>query len=106
MVKITKMPVGQVNKIIEELFNRRSKFDSRGRIDTRQVFKAVRASYNADFCNLTEEEALETLRATINFIVYFGYLKFEKTEDGYVRFFLSFKDVIRNEHGKVIGVRW
>ena len=106
MVKITKLPVSQVNKIIEELFARRRKFDTRGLINTREVFKAVRASYSNSFCSLTEEEALETLKATINFIVYFGYLRFEKTEDGYFRFFITFKDVVRNEFGKVIGVRW
>lgn len=101
MLKITSLPVGQINIIIEELFARRSKLDSRGRIDTREVFKAVRASYN---CVGKLDE--DVLKGTINFMVYFGYLRFEKFEDGYIKFFLNFKDILRNEHGKVIGVRW
>lgn len=101
MLKIKSLPVSQVNIIIGELFARRSKFDSRGRIDTREVFKAVRASYS---CVGKLDE--NVLKGTINFMVYFGYLKFEKTEDSYIRFFLAFKDVVKNEHGKIIGVRW
>lgn len=99
MLKITSMPVGQVNRIIEELFNRRSKFDSRGRIDTRQVFKAIRASYS---CIGKLEE--DTLKGAINFMVACNYLRFEK-DGSYIRFFLNFSDVVK-ENGKVIGVRW
>ena len=100
-MKIKSLPVGQVNIILGELYARRRKFDTRGLIDGKEVFKAVRSSYNC-VGKMDEEE----LKATINFMVACEYLKCEKFDNGYVRFFLTFKDVVKNEHGKVIGVRW
>jgi hypothetical protein len=39
--------------------------------------------------------------------VYLGYLKYEIREhDNYYQFFVTFKDVVKDEHGTVIGVRW
>lgn len=100
MTKITKMPVGQVNVILGELYVRRRKFDTRGLIDTKEVFKAIRSSYNC-VGKMDEGE----LKATINFMVACGYLSF-KNRDGYLQFFVEFKGLVTNEHGKVIGVRW
>lgn len=95
-----KMPVAQINLIIKELFERRRRFDSRGLIDTKEVFKAVRATYSCT--GLLEEN---TLKGAINLMVKLGYLRFKK-EGSRLRFFLNFKDVVTDDNGKVIGVRW
>jgi hypothetical protein len=106
MAKLEKLRIAQINKILGELQKRKRKFDSRGLIPTKEVFAAVKSAYyfggKAD-----KDEVLLTLKGAINTMVYLGYLKYEIREhDNYYQFFVTFKDVVKDEHGTVIGVRW
>lgn len=90
----------QVNTIIEQLWNRKSRFDSRGLIDTKEVYRSVRAAYHVQ--GLMDDAVL---KGTINFMVACGYLRFERVGKNRLVFFVNFKDIVK-ENGRVIGVRW
>lgn len=98
---IKSLHISQVNTIIEQLWNRKSKFDSRGLIDVKEVYRAVRAAYHVQ--GLMDDAVL---KGTINFMVACGYLKFERVGRNGLVFFVNFKGVVRDENGRVIGVRW
>ena len=97
-----KLPIALINKLIGELDDRKSLFDSRGKIDTKQVYKAIYACVG-DGRSLIPEN---TMKGYINALVRLGYLRFERSEDGYIKFFVTFKDVVKDKNDTVIGVQW
>lgn len=92
-----KLPIALINKLLGELHSRRRRFDSRGLIDTKEVYRAVRASVYGE---LTDYD----IKKYINTMVVLGYITF-KNNGGHLQLFLTFKDVVIDDN-KVTGVRW
>ena len=88
------LSVIQVNAIAEQLHKKKKDDTS---IEYEQVFEAVRAV-------IGDETNADTQKEAINIMVAHKYLKFNK--NGYIQFFVNFKDIITDSDNKIIGVRW
>lgn len=99
--KSTNISYPQFNRILEELNKYRRPRDTRGLISAKDMFKAIRATFMVK--GLLPQDVIE---GVVNVLVYHGYIRIKKFTDGYTQFFLDFADVVRDEYGVVIGVRW
>lgn len=99
MKKLDKIPDGLVNNLIAQLHNKKSKRDANGLISLKDLYVAVVAGYGSGY--MEEED----IKATINALVCLGYMRYYKMHNG-GKFYVTFKDVVRDENNHVIGVRW
>lgn len=85
-----------LNKLLGELHSRRGKFDERGLIQVSDAYKAV--------CKTYERPTENFIKGIINYMVTNKYIRFTKV-NGQLQLFLTFKDVVRDDSGRVIGVK-
>ena len=85
-----------LNKLLGELHSRRGKFDERGLIQVSDAYKAV--------CKTYERPTENFIKGVLNYMVTNKYIRFTKV-NGQLQLFLTFKDVVRDDCGRVIGVK-
>ena len=96
---IFSISIPECNHMIALLQEYKCKFDSRGLIQINKLFEAAKIV-------LGEQELETTQKKLINLMVIHGYLRFIKHKDGYIQFFVNFKDIVKDTNDNVIGVRW
>jgi nicotinate-nucleotide pyrophosphorylase len=83
VIDIDNMPEGLKDALRRELNNRKNKRDARGKIEIKEIYKAIYACF--DTHGLMPES---TIKGYINALVKLGYLKFKRFYDGYLQFFV------------------
>ena len=86
-----------LNKLLEELHLHRGKFDARGLIQVSNVYKAICKTFDGRLED-------NFIKGVINYMITNKYIRFTKI-NGQLQLFLTFKDVVKDDAGKVIGVR-
>ena len=95
--EIETLPDIILNKLLGELHSRRGKFDERGLIQVSDAYKSV--------CKTFDGYLHDTfIKGVLNYMVTNKYIRFTRV-NGQLQLFLTFKDVVRDNSGKVIGVK-